>query len=58
MTFSVVPESHGLSSHGVEMNVSPVEKPNSDEPRHSALVAAHIVYGLHSVAIVPGITAI
>jgi uncharacterized membrane protein len=36
--------------------VSPAEETNSEEPRHPTLVAAHIVYGLHSVAIVLGIT--
>ena len=36
--------------------MSPVEETNSEEPRRSALVAAHIVYALHSVAIVLGIT--
>jgi len=36
--------------------VSPAEETNSDEPLRSALVAAHIVYGLHTVAIVLGIT--
>ncbi|MGB7930633.1 MAG: hypothetical protein WCH04_00120 [Gammaproteobacteria bacterium] len=36
--------------------MSPAEETNSEEPRHSALVAAHIVYGLHTVAIVLGIT--
>ena len=35
--------------------MSPAEETNSEEPRHSALVAAHIVYGLHSIAIVLGI---
>ncbi len=32
------------------------EETKSLEPAHSALVAAHIVYGLHAVAIVLGIT--
>lgn len=32
------------------------EEPRSEEPVPSALVAAHIVYGLHAVAIVLGIT--
>jgi uncharacterized membrane protein len=35
--------------------VSPTEETNSAEPQHSALVAAHIVYGLHSLAIALGI---
>jgi uncharacterized membrane protein len=34
--------------------LSPAEEPNS-EPPHSALVAAHIVYGLHAFAIGLGI---
>ena len=34
--------------------MSPAEDTNS-EPRHSALMAAHIVYGLHSFAILLGI---
>ena len=34
----------------------PAEETNNEEPVRSALVAAHIVYGLHSVAIVLGIT--
>jgi uncharacterized membrane protein len=36
--------------------VSTAEETNSDESRRSALVAAHLVYGLHSIAIVLGIT--
>ena len=36
--------------------MSPAEDSNNEEPVRSALVAAHIVYGLHSVAIVLGIT--
>jgi uncharacterized membrane protein len=36
--------------------VSPAEDSNSEDPQRSALVAAHIVYGLHSIAIVLGIT--
>jgi uncharacterized membrane protein len=36
--------------------VSPAEEIIVEEPVHSALVAAHIVYGLHTVAIVLGIT--
>jgi len=36
--------------------VSPVEETKSEEPVQSALLAAHIVYGLHTVAIVLGIT--
>ena len=32
------------------------EETKSLEPAHSALIAAHIVYGLHAVAIVLGIT--
>jgi uncharacterized membrane protein len=36
--------------------VSASEETNSEEPVQSALVAAHIVYGLHAVAIVLGIT--
>jgi len=36
--------------------VSTAEETNSEEPRRPALVAAHIVYGLHSIAIVLGIT--
>ena len=36
--------------------MSPAEDTHSDEPLRSALVAAHIVYGLHTVAIVLGIT--
>jgi uncharacterized membrane protein len=36
--------------------VSSSEETNSEEPVQSALVAAHIVYGLHAVAIVTGIT--
>ena len=36
--------------------MSPSDDTNSEEPRRSVLVAAHIVYGLHSVAIVLGIT--
>jgi uncharacterized membrane protein len=36
--------------------LSPTEETRSEEPVHSALVAAHIVYGLHTVAIVLGIT--
>ena len=36
--------------------MSPAEETNSEEPRRSTLVAAHIVYGLHSLAIVLGIT--
>lgn len=35
--------------------MSAVEETQSEEPVNSALVAAHIVYGLHSVAIVLGI---
>ena len=35
--------------------MSPAEETQSEEPVNSALVAAHIVYGLHSVAIVLGI---
>ena len=35
--------------------MSTVEKTQSEEPVYSALVAAHIVYGLHSAAIVLGI---
>ncbi len=35
--------------------MSPAEETKSEEPLHSALVAAHIVYGLHTVAIVLGI---
>ena len=34
--------------------MSPVENPDS-EPPHSALLAAHIVYGLHAVAIGLGV---
>ena len=36
--------------------MSSSEETNSEEPVQSALVAAHIVYGLHAVAIVTGIT--
>jgi uncharacterized membrane protein len=36
--------------------VSAVEETKSEEPVQSALLAAHIVYGLHTVAIVLGIT--
>ena len=36
--------------------MSSSEETKSPEPAHSALVAAHIVYGLHAVAIVLGIT--
>jgi uncharacterized membrane protein len=36
--------------------LSSSEETKSLEPAHSALVAAHIVYGLHAVAIVLGIT--
>ena len=36
--------------------MSASEETKSPEPAHSALVAAHIVYGLHAVAIVLGIT--
>ena len=36
--------------------MSPVEETKSEEPVQSALLAAHIVYGLHTVAIVLGIT--
>jgi uncharacterized membrane protein len=35
--------------------LSPVEKTQNEEPVYSALVAAHIVYCLHSAAIVLGI---
>ena len=35
--------------------MSPVEETQSEEPVNSALLAAHIVYGLHSTAIVLGI---
>ena len=35
--------------------MSPVEETQSEEPANSALLAAHVVYGLHSVAIVLGI---
>ena len=35
--------------------MSPAEETQSKEPVNSALVAAHIVYGLHSTAIVLGI---
>jgi uncharacterized membrane protein len=35
--------------------VSPAEESSSTEPLHSSLVAAHIVYGLHSAAIALGI---
>jgi uncharacterized membrane protein len=35
--------------------LSPAEETKSEKPLRSALVAAHIVYGLHSVAIVLGI---
>ena len=33
----------------------PVEETQGEQPVYSALVAAHVVYGLHSVAIVLGI---
>jgi uncharacterized membrane protein len=36
--------------------LSTAEETQSVEPVHSVLVAAHIVYGLHTVAIVLGIT--
>jgi len=36
--------------------LSSAEETKSEEPVHSALVAAHIVYALHAVAIVLGIT--
>ena len=36
--------------------MSSAEETKSEEPVRSALVAAHIVYGLHAVAIVLGIT--
>ncbi|MGB5177307.1 MAG: hypothetical protein WBP44_01120 [Gammaproteobacteria bacterium] len=36
--------------------MSAVEETKSEEPVQSALLAAHIVYGLHTVAIVLGIT--
>jgi uncharacterized membrane protein len=35
--------------------LSSAEVTNSAEPRHSSLVAAHVVYGLHSLAIALGI---
>ena len=35
--------------------VSAAEIANNQEPLHSSLAAAHVVYGLHSVAIVLGI---
>ncbi len=35
--------------------MSTAEETNSAEPVHSALLAAHIVYGLHTVAIVLGV---
>jgi uncharacterized membrane protein len=35
--------------------LSPAEETNAEEPPYSALVAAHIVYGLHALAIVLGI---
>ena len=36
--------------------MSLAEETKSEEPVHSVLLAAHIVYGLHAVAIVLGIT--
>ena len=36
--------------------MSTAEETKSEEPVHSALMAAHIVYGLHAFAIVLGIT--
>ena len=36
--------------------MSPAEETKSEEPVNSALLAAHIVYGLHAVAIVLGVT--
>jgi uncharacterized membrane protein len=36
--------------------LSPAEETKSEEPVHSVLVAAHVVYGLHTIAIVLGIT--
>ena len=36
--------------------MSPAEETQSAEPVNSALLAAHIVYGLHTLAIVLGIT--
>jgi uncharacterized membrane protein len=56
MIFSAVPERCGPFPVAVEMPVPPAEETNNEEPVRSALVAAHIVYGLHSVAIVLGIT--
>ena len=35
--------------------MTPAEETKSEEPVYSALLAAHIVYGLHTVAIVLGI---
>ena len=36
--------------------MSPAEETKSEQPVNSALLAAHIVYGLHAVAIVLGVT--
>jgi uncharacterized membrane protein len=35
--------------------LSTAKETRSEEPRHSALVAAHVVYGLHTIAIALGI---
>jgi uncharacterized membrane protein len=46
----------GLSREPWRSVLSPAEETQSSEPLNSALVAAHIVYGLHTLAIVIRIT--